>query len=60
MGTPNIQLLTAEQHYGYFPARPGLILDQRYEVSRMLGSGQMSSVFFVRDLAAGNGYVLHF
>jgi serine/threonine-protein kinase SRPK3 len=45
--------LTVEQGYGYFPARPGLTLkDGRYEVSRMLGISQLSSVFLVRDLGA--------
>jgi hypothetical protein len=40
-----------EQEYGYYPAKPGLLLNNgRYEVSRMLGSGQSSSVFLVRDL----------
>lgn len=51
--------LTVEQGYGYFPARPGLTLkDGRYEVSRMLGISQLSSVFLVRDLGA-DGYTLH-
>lgn len=53
-------VLTADQGYGYFPARPGLILKGgRYKISRMLGIGQTSSVFLVRDLkASANGYVL--
>jgi len=51
--------LTVEQGYGYFPASPGLTLkDGRYEVSRMLGISQLSSVFLVRDLGA-DGYALH-
>lgn len=51
--------LTAEQGYGYFPATPGLTLkDGRYEVSRMLGSGEMSSVFLVHDVVA-NRCVIH-
>lgn len=59
MSTSSVPLaLTAEQGFGYFPARPGLTLNERYEVSRMLGSGQKSSVFLVRDLKA-NGCVLH-
>jgi hypothetical protein len=51
---------TARDGYGYFPASPGLTLkDGRYEVLRMLGSGQTSSVFLVRDLGAATGYMLH-
>jgi hypothetical protein len=50
--------LTAEQGYGYFPAIPGQFLkDGRYVVSRMLGIGQSSSVFMVRELVE-NGLVL--
>jgi hypothetical protein len=53
MAAPNLNhplALTADQGYGYFPGSLGAILNRRYEVSRMLGSGQSSSVFLVRDL----------
>jgi hypothetical protein len=50
---------TATQGYGYFPARPGLILNECYEVLRMLGSGQTSSVFLVRNLGTSKGYRLY-
>jgi hypothetical protein len=44
-------VIPQEQEYGYYPAKPGILLKNgRYEVSRMLGSGQSSSVFLVRDL----------
>jgi hypothetical protein len=52
-GSPDISVLalTAEQGYGYFPAIPGQFLkDGHYQISRMLGIGQSSSVFMVRDL----------
>lgn len=49
-------LLTTEQGYGHFPARPRLVLkDGRYEVVRMLGRGRTASIFLVRDLET-NGY----
>jgi hypothetical protein len=51
--------LTADQGYGYFPASPGLVLKNgRYEVVRMLGIGQKSSVFMVHDIGE-EGLVLH-
>jgi hypothetical protein len=49
-GSPVLLKLTAKEGYSYFPATPGLSLkDGRYKVSRMLGLGQFSSVFMVRD-----------
>lgn len=40
----------ASEGFGYFPAFPGLKLDQnRYEVVRKLGFGPRSSVWLVTD-----------
>ena len=40
----------ASEGFGYFPAYPGLKLDQnRYEVIRKLGYGPRSSVWLVVD-----------
>lgn len=59
MPKPDLSL-TITQGYGYFPASPGLTLKHGcYKVLRMLGSGQTSSVFLVRDLGAATGYMLH-
>lgn len=42
---------TAVDSFGFFPAYPGLLLnDGRYEVVRMLGLGQFSSTILVADL----------
>lgn len=43
---------TAEEGYGFFPARWGQLIGPggRYRVLRMLGAGQYSSVLLVDDL----------
>lgn len=42
--------LSGEQGFGFFPARPGLLLnDGRYEVLRKLGRGQLSSTWLASD-----------
>ncbi|KAF8902208.1 kinase-like protein [Gymnopilus junonius] len=41
--------LSAEQGFGYFLARPGLVLNGRYHILRKLGKGQYSSTWLVSD-----------
>jgi hypothetical protein len=42
--------LSGGQGFGFFPARPGLLLnDGRYEVLRKLGRGQFSSTWLASD-----------
>ena len=41
--------LSGMQGFGFFPARPGLLLNGRYEIMRKLGRGQFSTTWLVHD-----------
>lgn len=54
-----IQKLTKEQGFGYYLARPGEILNRKYEVKRLVGLGTASSVFLCLALEwVGSKYMI--
>ena len=49
---PHALTFTVAEGAGYFPARRGQLIgpNQRYKILRMLGVGQRSSVFLVKNV----------